>query len=208
MPTLEDVFLNIAVMQKEEDEDNEDDDYCRYPKRSRKDYYYSGILASNLNSYDDAIASFTKVIGTDDELSQSAHYHMANCYLQMKNKVTAMEQFRLAGEKDFDPVIKEDACFNYAKLTFDINSDISQFTEYLEKYPDQGKEDIINGYMADSFLLSKDYRSAVDILVKIKFVLKGKIKRVSKLCFRIFLSCLNSVPELFSVPVFLRNMLR
>lgn len=150
---------------------------------SRKDYYYSGILASNLNSYDDAIASFNKVLGTDDELSQSAHYHMANCYLQMKNKVTAMEQFKLAGEKDFDPVIKEDACFNYAKLTFDINSDISQFTEYLEKYPDQGKEDIINGYMADSFLLSKDYRSAVDILVKIKRPTASDLSNLQKASF-------------------------
>ena len=150
---------------------------------SRKDYYYSGILASNLNSYDDAIASFTKVLEADDELSQSAHYHMANCYLQMKNKVTAMEQFRLAGEKDFDPVIKEDACFNHAKLTFDINSDISQFTEYLEKYPDQGKEDIINGYMADSFLLSKDYRSAVDILVKIKRPTEADLSNLQKASF-------------------------
>ena len=150
---------------------------------SRKDYYYSGILASNLRSYDDAIASFMNVLGTDDELSQSAHYHMADCYLQMKNKVTAMEQFRLAGEKDFDPVIKEDACFNYAKLTFDINSDISQFAEYLEKYPNQGKEDIINGYMADSFLLSKDYRSAVDILVKIKRPTKADLSNLQKASF-------------------------
>ncbi|MBQ0086596.1 MAG: tetratricopeptide repeat protein [Bacteroidales bacterium] len=150
---------------------------------SRKDYYYSGILASNLNSYDDAIASFNKVLGTDDELSQSAHYHMANCYLKMKNKVTAMEQFKLAGEKDFDPVIKEDACFNYAKLTFDINSDISQFTEYLGKYPDQGKEDIINGYMADSFLLSKDYRSAVDILLKIKRPTASDLSNLQKASF-------------------------
>ena len=39
-------------------------------------------------------------------------------------------------------------------------------------------------------------------------VLKSKIKRVGKLCLRIFLSRLNSIPEFFSVPVFLRNMLR
>ncbi len=135
---------------------------------SRKDHYFSGIVSYNLNDYSEALDSFNRVLGEEDELSQNARYFMANSYLQMKNKVAAREQFRIAGSSDFDPVIKEDALFNYAKLTFDINSDISQFAEYLSVYPDRGKEDVINGYIAASFLLSKDYRSAVDALRKIK----------------------------------------
>ena len=135
---------------------------------SRKDYYFSGIVSYNLSDFREALDYLEKVTGENDELAQNARYFMANCYLQMKNKVAAKDQFLLAAGSDFDPVIKEDALFNYAKLTFDINSDISQFANYLSAYPDKGKDDIINGYVAASFLLSKDYRSAVDALQKIK----------------------------------------
>ncbi len=135
---------------------------------SRKDHYFSGVVSYNLKDYKEALESLNNVLEEDDELSQNARYFMANCFLQMKNKVSAREQFRLAGSVDFDPVIKEDALFNYAKLTFDINSDISEFAKYLSIYPDKGKEDVINGYIAASFLLSQDYRSAVDALLKIK----------------------------------------
>jgi len=135
---------------------------------SRKDYYFSGILSYSLHSYQDAIKNFEKVLGVDDELSQNAYYYAANSYLQTKNKITALEYFKKASESDFDKVIKEDALFNFAKLSFDVNTDISQFTHYMEIYPDNGKDDIINGYMAASFILSKDYRSAVDVLTKIK----------------------------------------
>ena len=135
---------------------------------SRKDYYFTGIVSYNLKDYGEAMEYLEKVTGEDDELAQNAHYFMANCFLQLKNKVAAREQFLIASGSDFDPVIKEDALFNYAKLTFDINSDISQFANYLSIYPDKGKDDIINGYVAASFLLSKDYRSAVEALQKIK----------------------------------------
>lgn len=135
---------------------------------SRKDYYFSGILSYGLGSFDAALESFSHVFGSDDELSQNAYYYSANSRLKTRNKVAAMEAFKAAADYDFDPVIKEDAFFNFAKLSFDVNSDISQFAKYLEAYPHSGKEDIINNYMAASFLASKDYRSAVDALKKIK----------------------------------------
>ena len=135
---------------------------------SRKDHYFSGILSYSTRAYQDAIASFEKVLTEDDDLSQNANYYEANSYLQLKNKVAALEHFSRAAKSDFDPVIKEDAFFNFAKLSFDVNSDISQFENYINAYPDSGKDDIINGYMAAAFLISKDYRSAVNALTKIR----------------------------------------
>lgn len=135
---------------------------------SRKDYYFSGLLSYNLNSYDAAIESFSHVIGTDDELSQNAYYYSANSYLKNRNKIAAIESFKSAADYDFDPVIKEDAFFNYAKLSFDVNRDITQFSKYMQDYPDSGRGDIINNYMAASYIQAKDYPSAVEALSKIK----------------------------------------
>jgi Uncharacterized protein conserved in bacteria len=135
---------------------------------SRKDHYFSGMLSYSMKDYAEAINSFGNVLGVEDSLSQNASYYSANSYLLTKNKHAAMDAFKAAADLDFDKVIKEDALFNYAKLCFDVNSDISKFSDYLTSYPKSGKDDIINGYMAASFLLGKDYRSAVDALQKIK----------------------------------------
>lgn len=135
---------------------------------SRKDYYYAGLLSYGLNSFDAALEAFSHVVGTDDELSQNAYYYSANSRLKTRNKLSAIDDFKAAAGFDYDPVIKEDALFNFAKLSFDVNSDISQFENYLKAYPESGKEDIVNNYMAASFLSSKNYRAAVEALVKIK----------------------------------------
>jgi tetratricopeptide (TPR) repeat protein len=135
---------------------------------SRKDHYLSGIVSYSLKSWPAAIESFSHVLGEEDELGQNAWYYTANSYLQVKNKIAALDAFKAAASSDFDPVIQEDAFFNFAKLSFDVNSDISQFGKYMEMYPDSGKDDIIHNYMAASFLLSKDYRSAVEALSAIK----------------------------------------
>jgi len=135
---------------------------------SRKDHYFSGIVSYSLKSWPAAIESFSHVLGQEDELGQNAWYYTANSYLQIKNKIAALDAFKAASECDYDPVIQEDAFFNFAKLSFDVNADISQFGKYMESYPDSGKDDIIHNYMATSFLLAKDYRSAVDALGAIK----------------------------------------
>ncbi|MFA6713233.1 MAG: tetratricopeptide repeat protein [Bacteroidales bacterium] len=137
-------------------------------KLSRKDHYYSGVIAYSLQSYLSAIESFEAALSKNDSLGQSAYYFTANSYLKTKNKLAALSAFKAASECDFDLDVKEDALFNYAKLSFDVNSDISQFQKYLIDYSRSGKEDIINSYMATAFLLRKDYKSAVDALTKIK----------------------------------------
>ena len=135
---------------------------------SRKDHYLSGIVSYSLKSWPAAIESFSHVLGQDDELGQNAWYYTANSYLQTRNKIAALDAFKAASECNFDEVIREDAFFNFAKLSFDVNADISQFRNYMAAYPDSGKDDIINNYMATSFLLSKDYRSAVEALSAIR----------------------------------------
>ena len=135
---------------------------------SRKDHYFSGILSYGLEAWPAAIESFSHVLGTEDELGQNAWYYTANSYLQCRNKVAALDAFKTAASCDFDKVIQEDAFFNFAKLSFDVNADVSQFSRYMERWPDSGKDDIINNYMATSFLLSRDYDSAVKALSLIR----------------------------------------
>lgn len=136
---------------------------------SRNDLYYQGMISYKLKSYKLAVESFGKIITTSDSLTQNAKYHMGFCYAEMKNKQQALTFFKEASEMNFDQLLKEDAMFNYAKLSFDLNSDISKFQNYLSTYsPPDTKFNEIQNYIASHYLVSGDYKSAVEALKLIK----------------------------------------
>lgn len=135
---------------------------------SRKDIYYSGIIAYSLKNYNAAIDALQKVAKQSDSLGQNASYYLGNCYIKIKNKQQAMFHFKRAWESNYDITIKEDALFNYAKLSFDLNSDISVFDQYLKTYsPGTEKYNEIKSYIASSYIVKQDYKSAVDVLSQI-----------------------------------------
>ena len=80
----------------------------------------------------------------------------------------------------FDPVIKEDAFFNYAKLSFDLNSDIQILAAYRKEYPESPKLDEIQNYMAANYFLNQDYAMAVEALSGLKNPSKENIRDLEK----------------------------
>ena len=151
---------------------------------SRSDHFYAGMISYTLNAYGAAIEAFEKVASTTDSLGQSACYHMGQSYIQLKNKHAAREAFKMAAESDFDRTIREDAYFNYAKLTFDLTRDIAPFTEYLRTYPEaDAKWDEIQSYMATAFLLNKDYQQAIAALRQIRKVTPATTLNLQKASF-------------------------
>jgi len=151
---------------------------------SRKDIYYSGIIAYSMKNYQQAIDSFTKLKEIGDTLSQNALYHLGNSYIQTKNKQAALVSFRSAARYNFDPAIREDAMFNFAKLSFDINSDISVFRQYLNEFsPIDSKYNEIQNYIATSYIISKDYKGATDALKLIRFPQPSDLVNLQKVSF-------------------------
>ena len=151
-----------------------------------KDNFYAGMIAYTLKSNEKAIGSFSKIASTKDSLGQSAYYHIGQCYSSLKNKHKAQEAFKYAAVGSFDRAIKEDAYFNYSKLSFDLNRNIEPFTQYLYSFkPSPEKRDEIYTYMGTSFLMEQEYEKAVDALKNIKshnsqtlsFLQKGSLLR-------------------------------
>lgn len=145
------------------------DIYSRSGKNlSRKDNYFFGLVSYSLGAYFSAIDAFVKVASVSDTLTQSANYHLGNSFLKIKNKYKAMEAFQKASSVTFNVDIQEESFFKYAKLLFDINSDIRGFNSYLATFTSSEKSDEIHNYIATSFLLTKKYQGAIDALLKIK----------------------------------------
>lgn len=131
-------------------------------RNTRADWFYSGSMLYAVKDYKGAVESFLKMGERRDSIGQIANYHLGYSYIQNKDKVSAMGAFKDASQADHDARISEDAMFNYAKLAFDLNKDISVFNAYLAKYPDHRRGDRIYSYIAVAALLERDYEAAVE----------------------------------------------
>lgn len=129
---------------------------------TRSDYFYAGSVMYGVEDYAGAIENFSKMTNRTDSLGQIANYQMGNSQVRLRNKVAAMEAFRDASKVEFDPVITEDAFFNYAKLAFDLNKDTSGFAEYIKRWYTKAKGEQIYSYMALAALYDRDYAGAVE----------------------------------------------
>ncbi len=128
---------------------------------SNSDYFHAGSVLYAVGDYRGAIQNFEHMGEQKDSLSQIASYQKAYSYIQIKNKVKALEGFRDAASLCYDDTIKEDALFNYAKLSFDLNNDESVFQKYIDTYGVSKKGELIYDYLAMSALRRGDYARAV-----------------------------------------------
>lgn len=142
---------------------------------NRADRFFAGSVLYAVGDYPGAIENFAEMGDRSDSLGQIASYHMAYSYIKTKNKVAAMDAFHEASLQSWDADIRKDAMFNYAKLAFDLNTDVSAFKEYLRLYPGTESQDIY-GYVALTALYSRDYQGAIDAYDNID-ELTGEMRR-------------------------------
>lgn len=132
------------------------------------DYFYAGSVLYAVQDFQGAVENFEKMTDRSDSLWQIAAYQLGNSYIQLRDKVSALDAFKSASLLRFDPEIAEDASFNHAKLAFDLNNDGSFFESYLKKYSTSRKGEHIYGYMALARLANRDYSGAIDAYEKIE----------------------------------------
>lgn len=148
--------------------------------KSRSEWFYSGSVLYAVQDYEGAIRSYEKMTERSDSLGQIANYHMGYSYIQTRNKVAALSAFKEAAQVWYDPMIAEDAYFNWAKLAFDINHDPSVFNDYLKKYPAKEQSDRINNYIAVAALYDRDYASAIEAYDRIDELDDGMVLNYMK----------------------------
>ncbi len=140
---------------------------------SRSDNYELGYAYYKSDSCQLAIDWLQKAIGKDDSLTQTAHYHVAECYLKIGDKKYARNSFRIASQLEFDPQIKEDALFSYAKISYELsihpyNDAIVAFEEFINTYPNSAKLTNAYEFLVTVYFTTKNYEAALASLEKIK----------------------------------------
>ncbi len=131
------------------------------------DFFYAGSVLFAVKDWGGAAENFSKIRNKTDSIGQIANYELASCYLNLKNKVAALEAFKYASQSKVNQEIREDAFYNYAKMAFDLNGDISVFESYLKEYSDRKRGDRVWSYIAVGALRNRDYTGAVEAYDKI-----------------------------------------
>ena len=139
-----------------------------YAERSGKlkaeEFYQIGYTQYSVGMYDKAIKNLQQLESENSEMVQYALYYLGDAYLKTGNKSAARNAFGKASRMDFDASIKEDALFNYAKLSYELKFDRDALIS-LQRFK-QGSKYYLEAQelLSDIFLNTRDYARAMKIL--------------------------------------------
>lgn len=152
-------------------------------KWSNTDYYQLGYAYYKQNDFENAITQFNKIVSGKDFVAQNAYYHLGESYLKTDRKQQALNAFKNASEMDFDKKIQEDATLNYAKLSYEIGNSYQSVPDvlasYLQKYPNSTEKAEIENLLISSYITSKNYRGALELLEKNKSSNRAAYQKVA-----------------------------
>ncbi|MDX2359492.1 MAG: tetratricopeptide repeat protein [Crocinitomicaceae bacterium] len=148
------------------------EEYNRQTQTTRSDDYRLGFAYYKSGACTKAIRMFDKVKTVKDSLGQVSYYHIAECLLKQGNKVSARSAFEGAAFMDMDPVVQEDALFNYAILSYELDINpydeaVEAFEMYLKKFPNSDREEDVYQYLVNVYMSTNNYAKALASLDKI-----------------------------------------
>ena len=146
--------------------------YDRAAKTTREDDYRLAYCYYKAGKYPHAVRMFDRVTREKDSLGQVAYYHIGECMLKQDNKASARAAFEEAAFIDAAPVIQEDALYNYAILSYDLDINpydeaVEAFELYLNRYPNSDRHDNIYQYLVNVYTSTNNYSKALSSLDKI-----------------------------------------
>jgi len=144
----------------------------------RDDYYSIGYAYYKAKQYPKAIEYLKRSIpnnlkNASDSLSQITYFNLADCYLKDGSKTFARNAFAEASKLKFDAEISENSLYNYAKLSYETESDpyhdaIDALQKYVTLYPMSPSYDEAFKYLVNAYLGSKNYKDALISLEKMQ----------------------------------------
>lgn len=140
---------------------------------TRTDHYQLGYAYYATGKWGDAVKHLQEVTGEKDSLAQNAYYHLAGAYLKIGNRKYALESFNQAYQLKFNPLITEDALFNYAKLSYELdfnpyNNAIRALKTYINDYPTALRSEEAKELLANLLMTTNNFKDAIVILEQIR----------------------------------------
>lgn len=139
---------------------------------TREDDYQFAFALMQTGNCQKAVKLFEKVSRKKDALGQAAFYHSGGCYLKLNNILSARAAFEQASILSFDEKIEEDALFQTAILSYELNINpfdeaIKYFELYIEKYPASFRRRTVYEYLVNVYMSTKNYEKALQSIERL-----------------------------------------
>lgn len=131
---------------------------------SRELEYLLGQAQFEQQKYKAAAPHLEAAVEREDSLAQAAAYHLAFTYVYLKRPDDARFAFRRAYDLPFQSRYRQDAHFQYAKLSLDLKyypDAVEAFRGYLQAYPNARNQEEASGLLAEALYYSSDYPAAL-----------------------------------------------
>lgn len=161
---------------------------AKNPERSA--LYISGILAFRESSYPEAINLLGQTTNKDDIICQSAYHHIGLAYLHLHDAKNASLAFKRAAGYRYDETTRETALYNYALCAYEtdfslFDNTIAIFEQFLSEYPQSIYADDINSRLAELYVGSRDYRTALASIDRIKKPSRNLLEARQKILYKL-----------------------
>ena len=133
-------------------------------KLSAEEFYQLAFTQYQMGKYEEAKRNFLSLTNENTRMGQMANYYLADCYLKLDDQLSARAAFKKVSQMNFDQGMKEEALFNYGKISAELNYereainvliDIPQKSTYYEE-----SQNLIN----DLLTKSGDYANSIAIM--------------------------------------------
>lgn len=156
--------------------------------KTREDNYILGYCYYNTGKYAEAVPLFEDATKGEDQMAQNAYYHLADAYIKTGEKEKAKLAYDAASKLDFNERIKEDALFNFAKLTYELsyspfNETIKAFDNYISLYPNSERNAEAYRILTEVYMVTKNYNDAIASIEKIQVKTPTILKAYQRVTF-------------------------
>ena len=140
-------------------------------KMSPEVAYQMGVCAYQTKDYEGAVSAFNQLPseGSSDWALQS-RLMLGDSYARLERWEEAQTAFRAVWQSKADDATREQAAYQYAKLTYRSASPfgdaIQVFNQFLREFPRTEHRREANEYLANLYLTSRDYGRALEAIVQ------------------------------------------
>ncbi|MBP5189840.1 MAG: tetratricopeptide repeat protein [Bacteroidales bacterium] len=152
-----------------------DNDAAKKNKNTKSDNvnYPIGYCHYMLGQYDSAAVYLSTFAGRDDSTAQNALFTLGDTYIKLNRKADARTAFKSASEMKHNAAIEEEAAFNYAKLSCELNPNaynesIRSFENYLQHYPKTKRKAEVQQILTSLYCTTKNYKDALSLIERNK----------------------------------------
>lgn len=130
-----------------------------------------GYSHFKLGNTDLAIESFKRVALKQDSLAQYASYYLGQLYVEQNNLLFASSAFDQAAKLNFNPNIKEEASFSYAKVSYQSKKytlAILALDRFINNYPTSTYIPEATNLLSEAFLNTNDFARAITFIERLE----------------------------------------